>query len=125
MTHPNESTPPGSSNSRLTAGDNRRVAQPHAWGSDFEPDALARIELRAWKAYYRRQPMRLFALLVLANRAQASAAEVRDRGATADPDGPKGPGTAYWPEVARLLRDSYRALRHALDARPASVSSTR
>ena len=27
----------------------------------------------------------------------------RDRGATADPDGPKGAGAAYWPEVARLL----------------------
>jgi hypothetical protein len=192
------------------------VAAADGWGSDFEPDRLARLELRAWKAYYRRQPLRLFALLVLANRAQAGvglipavlgatwlaraasgfatatgdydrylpdiargyralgvapgavdevarrelrwwvvrreiglaageaagqaitavysalyavpeatvaeagelrgrAAEVRDRGAAADPDGPMGPGRAYWPEVASLLRGSYRSLRAALD----------
>lgn len=42
------------------------------------------------------------------------AAEVRDRGATADPDGPTGPGFEYWSEVGRLLRDSYRSLRDAL-----------
>jgi len=42
-----------------------------AWGREFEPDRLARLELRAWKAYYRRQPGRLFALLVLVNREQA------------------------------------------------------
>jgi hypothetical protein len=42
------------------------------------------------------------------------AAEVRDRGATDDPDGPKGAGTAYWPEVARMLRDSYRSLSVSL-----------
>jgi hypothetical protein len=42
------------------------------------------------------------------------AAEVRDRGATDDPDGPKGLGAAYWPEVARLLRESYRSLAAAL-----------
>lgn len=43
------------------------------------------------------------------------AAEVRDRGASVDPDGPTGPGRGYWPEVATLLRDSYRSLRAALD----------
>ena len=42
------------------------------------------------------------------------AAELRDRGATADPDGPTGPGRAYWPEIARLLRDSYRSLKDAV-----------
>jgi hypothetical protein len=42
------------------------------------------------------------------------AAEVRDRGAATDPDGPRGPGRTYWPEVARLLRDSYRSLHAAL-----------
>lgn len=31
------------------------------------------LELRAWKAYYRRQPLRLFALMVLVNRAQSGA----------------------------------------------------
>ena len=41
------------------------------WGRGFDPERLARLELRAWKAYYRRQPARLFALLVLANREQA------------------------------------------------------
>jgi hypothetical protein len=187
-----------------------------SWGRDFEPDRLALIELRMWKAYYGRQPLRLFGLLVLANREQAGvswpkafcaafflvraavafgrssgdygrfepdivrgyrtlglpdhvdasevarrelrwwvvrreiglsagdaagraitalyaalydlpeeavsdagelrgrAAEVRDRGAAEDPDGPTGPGRAYWPEVARLLRDSYRSLRAAV-----------
>jgi len=188
------------------------------WGRGFDPARLARLELRMWQAYYRRQPMRLFGLLVLANREQAHvswpravlaavwlargaagfgrstgdydrflpdiergyralglpatvrvaevarrelrwwvvrreiglssgeaagaaiaalyaavygvpeasvaeagrlrglAAEVRDRGATADPDGPAGLGRAYWPEVGRLLRDSYRSLRAALDS---------
>lgn len=186
------------------------------WGADFQPDRLALLELRMWKAYYRRQPARLFGLLVLALREQAAiswpravyaaalltkaavgfarstgdydrfapdvargyraldlpdsvdldsvareelrwwvvrreiglaagtaagesiarlyaalyavpletvseagrlrgvAAEVRDRGATADPDGPRGEGRAYWPEVARLLRDSYRSLSSAV-----------
>ena len=50
-----------------------------------------------------------------AGRLRGVAAEVRDRGANDDPDGPTGPGTAYWPEVARLLRDSYRSLQAALD----------
>ena len=186
------------------------------WGRHFDPDRLASLETRMWKAYYRGQAARLFALLVLANREQASvswarallaafylaraavrfsrsdgayerfapdivrgyrllglpehvdadevarrelrwwvvrreiglaagvaagdaitalyaaiydlpeatvaeagalrgrAAEVRDRGAAEDPDGPRGPGRAYWPEVARLLRDSYRSLREAV-----------
>jgi len=187
------------------------------WGRNFDPDELARLETRMWKAYYRRQPARLFGLLVQAVREQAGlswpravwvsllltraaagfarltgdyerfapdigrayramnlpahvavdavarhelhwwvvrreiglaagraagesitdlysslydvpreavaeagrlrgeAAEVRDRGAKDDPNGPTGPGAAYWPEVARLLRDSYRSLRRALD----------
>lgn len=194
------------------------------WGKEFDPDELARLETRMWKAYYRRQPARLFILLVQALRAQAQvswlralrasllltraaagfarssgdydrfaldiargyrvlglpdhvdveavarhelrwwvvrrerglaageaagdaisdlyaalydiprervaeagrlrgmAAEVRDRGASDDPDGSRGAGTAYWPEVARLLRDSYRSLRTALDS--TSTSST-
>lgn len=196
------------------------MAGTEGWGPDFDPERLARIEVRAWKAYYRRQPMRLFALLVLANREQAEvgwprailgaiclaraaagfatatgdydrylpdiargyralgitadrvdevarrelrwwvvrreiglsagpaageaitavysvlysvpeeavaeagrlrglAAEIRDRGAAADADGPAGPGGAYWPEVARILRDSYRSLRAGLDRAPA------
>ena len=187
------------------------------WGADFEPDRLALLELRMWKAYYRRQPARLFGTLVLGLREQAHvsrprafvaavfltkaavgfaratgdyerfapdvargyrwlslpddvdleavaseelrwwvvrreiglaagsaagetiarlyaalycvpvesvaeagrlrgmAAEVRDRGASLDRDGPAGRGAAYWPEVARLLRLSYRRLAEALD----------
>jgi hypothetical protein len=188
------------------------------WGTEFDPDELARLETRMWKAYYRRQPARLFGWLVLALREQARvgwptalgasllltraaagfaraegdyerfapdiarayrmlglpddvdaeevarrelrwwvvrreiglaagdaagdaitrlyaaiydvpedrvaesgrlrglAAEVRDRGASSDPDGPRARGTAYWPEVARLLRDSYRSLRAGMAA---------
>ena len=191
------------------------------WGAAFDPDRLASLELRAWKAYYRRQPLRLFGLLVMANHDQAHvswrralvaafyfargasrfaratgdyerfapdvvrgyralglpadvdaqevarrelrwwvvrreigvaagdeagraitalysaiyrlpeqsvaeagrlrglAAEVRDRGASDDPAGPTAPGAAYWPQVARLLRDSYRCLHAAvLEANP-------
>jgi hypothetical protein len=186
------------------------------WGSEFEPDRLAALETRMWKAYYRRQPARLFGWLLLGLREQAGvswpraflaslsltkaaaqfahaegdydrfapdigrgyrtlglpddvdalevarrelrwwvvrreiglaagtaagdaitalyaaiyqlpdaavaeagrlrgeAAEVRDRGAAADPDGPTGAGRAYWPEVARLLQASYRSLQDAV-----------
>ena len=42
------------------------------------------------------------------------AAEVRDRGAALDPEGSAGEGRAYWPEVARLLLESYRSLSAAL-----------
>jgi hypothetical protein len=201
------------------------MASGTRWGVDFDADELARLETRMWKAYYRRQPARLFVLLVRAIRVQAGlswpralwasllltraaagfarstgdyerfapdigrayrsmnlpdhvdveavarhelrwwvvrreiglaagaaagesitdlyaslydvprdrvaeagrlrglAAEVRDRGATADPDGPLGTGSAYWPEVARLLRDSYRSLRRALNEAPAAPIS--
>ncbi len=47
-----------------------------------------------------------------------------DRGATDDPDGPRGAGAAYWPEVARLLQESYRSLKAALDSTPASASQS-
>lgn len=195
------------------------MAAHETWGAGFDPDRLALLELRAWKAYYRRQPVRLFGLLVLANHEQAhvwwhrallaafylargasrfaratsdydrftpdivrgyrtlglpptvdaqevarrelrwwvvrreigpaageeagkaitalysaiydlpeeavaeagrlrgQAAEVRDRGAADDPEGQTAAGRAYWPEVARLLRDSYRSLDAALLAR--------
>lgn len=194
------------------------IDRSSGWGRDFDPERLAVLELRMWKAYYRRQPLRLFGLLVLAMREQArvswpralaasvfltrgaagfaraggdyerfapdvargyrllglphhvdaeevarrelrwwvvrreiglaagaaagdaitrlyaklydvpeasvaeagrlrgEAAEVRDRGANDDPDGPTGPGRAYWPVVARLLRESYRSLKEAVDA---------
>jgi len=192
------------------------MARGGGWGGDFDPDRLAALELEMWKAYYRRQPLRLFRFLVRANRAQAGvgfvravlgalwltaaaarfgtssgdydrfaapiargyrmlglpsevdiekvarrelrwwvvrrqiglaaglaagdaitalyaaiyglpdervaeagrlrgeAAEVRDRGAAADPEGPAGVGEVYWPEVARLLRASYRSLHEAV-----------
>jgi hypothetical protein len=197
------------------------MAAGSRWGRDFDPDELARLETRMWKAYDRHQPARLFVLLVGALRAQAQvswlralgagllltraaagfarangdydrfagdigrayrtlglpehvdveavarhelrwwvvrrelgltagdaagdsltdlyaalydvprdqvaeagrlrglAAEIRDRGAHDDPEGPRARGSAYWPEVARLLRDSYRSLRTALDSPPA------
>ena len=53
-----------------------------------------------------------------AGRLRGIAAEVRDRGAAADPDGATGRGVTYWPEVARLLRDSYRRLHDALADAP-------
>ena len=186
------------------------------WGTGFDADRLATLETRMWKAYYRRQPARLFGWLLLGLREQArvswpkallaslwltkaaagfaradgdyerfapdiargyrllglpedvdaievarnelrwwvvrreiglaagsaagdaitslyaaiyrlpassvaeagqlrgQAAEMRDRGAAADPDGSTGPGQAYWPEVARLLRASYRSLADAV-----------
>jgi len=195
---------------------NTPQARRHVWGADFDPDRLALLELRMWKAYYRRQPAQLFGWLVLGLREQAhaswpralfasvwltkaaagfsratgdydrfapdiargyrllglpqsvdaeevarrelrwwvvrreiglaagqaageaitrtyaaiyelpeqavaesgrlrgEAAEVRDRGAVADPEGAVGAGRAYWPEVGRLLRDSYRSLKAAL-----------
>jgi hypothetical protein len=191
------------------------------WGTGFDPDRLATLETRMWKAYYRRQPLRLFAWLLLGLKEQArvswpralvaslwltkaaagfsraqqdyerfapdiakgyrllglpadvdavevarrelrwwvvrreiglaageaageaitglyaaiyqvpdeavaesgrlrgQAAEVRDRGAAADPDGATGAGRAYWPEVARLLRASYRSLGAAVSDPPA------
>jgi hypothetical protein len=188
----------------------------HRPGATFDPDRLASLEVRAWQAYYRRQRLRLFGLLVLALRDQGGAswpralwsalwltraavgfarssgdyqrhagaiargyralglpptidldevgrwelrwwvarrelglhageaageaitnlyaafygvprsavaeagrlrglaAQVRDRGAQADPDGPTGRGATYWPEVARLLRASYQSLSEAV-----------
>ena len=53
-----------------------------------------------------------------AGRLRGMAAEVRDRGASNDPDGPAAVGKAYWPEVARLLRESYRSLRAGLEGPP-------
>ena len=51
-----------------------------------------------------------------AGRLRGLAAELRDRGAAADPEGPRAAGRAYWPEVARLLRQSYRSLQEGLRA---------
>jgi hypothetical protein len=191
------------------------------WGADFDPDRLADLETAMWKAYYRRQPARLFGYLIqglheqahvswpralaaaffltkgaaafaratgdydrfapdiargyrllglprhvdavevarrelrwwvvrreiglaagaaageaitrlyaalydvpetrvaTAGRLRGEAAEVRDRGGSADPDGHRGRGSAYWPEVGRVLRASYRELHRALATEPA------
>jgi hypothetical protein len=195
------------------------------WGSTFDADRLATLETRMWKAYYRRQPARLFGWLLLglreqtgvswpralaaslwltkaaagfsraggdydrfapdiargyrllglpddvdaievgrrelrwwvvrreiglaagaaagdaitalyaalyhlpedvvaeAGRLRGQAAEVRDRGAAADPDGPTGAGRAYWPEVARLLQAAYRSLQAAVSDPPVDALS--
>ena len=98
----------------------------------MDVDAVAREELRWWVV--RREIglaagaeagatiTRLYAAfyrvsedsVAEAGRLRGLAAEVRDRGATDDPDGSRGPGAAYWPEVRRLLRDSYRSLSAAV-----------
>ena len=100
--------------------------------ADVDAEEVARRELRWWVV--RREIglsageaagqaiTRLYAALYHvpesavadAGRLRGEAAEVRDRGATADPDGPTGRGAAYWPRVARLLRESYRSLHEAL-----------
>jgi hypothetical protein len=49
------------------------MAAGSRWGREFDPDELADLETRMWKAYYRRQPARLFVLLIKALRAQAQA----------------------------------------------------
>jgi hypothetical protein len=206
-----------------------------AWGRGFDPDRLGLLELRMWKAYYRRQPVPLFGLLVKANREQAGAswpraiaaavylakgaaafgktgwggagdaterndpaylrdivrgyrmlglpdgvdadevarrelrwwvvrrevgiasgdaagqaitalyselyglpeeavweaghlrgraAELRDRGAIADPDGPRGRGSSYWPVVGRMLVSSYRSLKTAVAPETETASET-
>ena len=41
------------------------------WGTGFDADRLATLETRMWKAYYRRQPARLFGWLLLGLREQA------------------------------------------------------
>ncbi len=99
---------------------------------DADLDAVARNELRWWVV--RREIglaagsaagetiARLYAALynvpveavAEAGRLRGVAAEVRDRGANDDPEGPTGGGSAYWREVARLLRESYRSLAAAL-----------
>jgi hypothetical protein len=43
------------------------------WGAEFDPDRLADLETAMWKAYYRRQPARLFGYLLLGLREQAHA----------------------------------------------------
>jgi hypothetical protein len=43
------------------------------WGADFDPDRLAALETAMGKAYYRRQPARLFGLLIQGLREQAQA----------------------------------------------------
>jgi hypothetical protein len=63
------------------------------------------------------------AIVSQAGNLRGEAAEVRDRGATADPDGPAGEGLAYWPEVGRLLRQSYESLHDALAREPAAPSA--
>jgi hypothetical protein len=80
-------------------------------------DAIARL----YGAYYN-VPLERVAE---AGRLRGMAAEVRDRGATLDPDGPRGTGRSYWPDVARLLRESYRSLRAGLEGPPPARTDDR
>ena len=41
------------------------------WGADFDPDRLADLETAMWKAYYRKQPARLYGYLLKGIREQA------------------------------------------------------
>ena len=47
------------------------MTQAHAGGPTSTPTDSAALETRMWKAYYRRQPARLFVTLIDALRAQA------------------------------------------------------
>jgi hypothetical protein len=101
-------------------------------GHDCDLDAVASAELRWWVI---RRELGLssgeaageaiaqlysaacglpFDAVAEAGRLRGVAAQVRDRGATNDPEGPRGSGSTYWPQVAALLRDSYRSLGAAL-----------
>lgn len=107
--------------------------------ADVDADEVARRELRWWvvrreiglaagsaagdaitslyAAIYSVPP----SLVADAGRLRGEAAEVRDRGAAADADGAAGSSRAYWPEVARLLRASYRSLKAAVSDPPDGV----
>jgi hypothetical protein len=64
----------------MRAIDREPTAQPGTqlpWGRHFDPTRLARLELRMWQAYYRRQPLRLFALLIGAEHEQARVSWLR------------------------------------------------
>src|SRR5918992_4362208 len=47
------------------------MTEARATWHQFDPDRLAQLETRIWKAYYRRQPARLFGRVVRLNREQA------------------------------------------------------
>ena len=120
-------------------GDYQRFARPIARGyrllglpADVDVEEVARRELRWWvvrreigleagaaageaiAALYAELYEVPEAAVAEAGRLRGQAAEVRDRGAAIDPEGPGGEGRAYWPEVARLLRLSYQRLSEAL-----------
>src|SRR5262249_28054181 len=81
------------------------------WGADFDPDRLADLETAMWKAYYRRQPARLFGNLLLGLREQAHASWPRALAASffltrAAPGFARGSGDyeRFAPDVARGYR---------------------
>ena len=59
-------------NGTASTPEGRYATTDGRWGADFDPDELARLEAHMWKACYRRRPARLFGLLVLALREQAT-----------------------------------------------------
>ena len=54
-----------------TASTAASSTDPLSWGTSFDPDRLALLELRIWKAYYRREALKLFGLVVMGLREQA------------------------------------------------------
>ena len=98
----------------------RDAKQPAGIGVFEHPDRAVRSDLDVANAVadapaLRRRRATLTVERDPVERLRGHAAEVRDRKAAADPDGAAGPGAGYWPEVARLLRASYRSLYAAVN----------
>src|ERR1700747_2789026 len=81
------------------------------WGAEFDPDRLADLETAMWKAYYRRQPARLFGLLLKGVREQAGVSGPRGLAArlfwtkaAAQFAGSTGEYDRFAPDIARGYR---------------------
>src|SRR5439155_1075238 len=83
----------------------------------FDADRVAWLETRMWEAYYAKQDLRLFLLLIRLVAQQFGLARLRAEAAIRcdtgrDAEGVRG--ASYWPTVADLLQRSYRALSTAV-----------
>src|SRR5688500_17895137 len=96
----------------------RRRAPLGRWGTGFDADRLATLETRMWKAYYRRQPARLFGWLLLGLREQAGAAwptalaasVYLTRAAAGFARTPQGAGRGDYNRFAQDIGRAYRLL---------------